>query len=43
VNPAASSERPREGEKEEPSPAEMDEGHGRCEELGISIDEPSGV
>jgi len=43
VNPAASSKRPREGEEEEPSPVEMDEGHGRWEELGSDIEEPPGV
>ncbi len=34
VNPAASSIKPREGDEEESSPEEMDEDHGRCEELG---------
>jgi len=43
VNPAASSKRPRKGEKEEPSPESLDEGYGRCEELGGSIEEPLGV
>lgn len=34
MNPAASSKGLREENKEEPSPECMDEGHGRCEELG---------
>jgi len=43
VNPAASSKRPCKGEKEEPSPVHLDEGHGSCEELGGNSEEPPGV